>query len=193
MTPSAPSGHLPFRVPAKILRSKRFAGRGAASRAVKPRGTQRRTYGLCGDAGGKGDAVAATRRQGNGETPAMTPSVTLPGLTTPPSCLRQATVSRGRDRARSGNGTLHVPFPSSQVVKATPWLCQESTCSPPKPTPKKYFVFFWGPRGEAKEKKRKGDASKTRSARGDGKTSSCKFDNPSVLPSASHLPLHRGG
>ena len=137
MTPSvSPAGcHLPFRVPAKILRSKRFVGRGAASRAVKPRGTQRRTYGLCGDAGGKGDAVAATRRQGNGETPAMTPSVTLSGLTTPPSCLRQDTVSRGRDRARSGNGTLHVPFPSSQVVKAPPGLCQESTCSPPEEAP----------------------------------------------------------
>ena len=42
------------------------------------------------------------------------------GLTTPPSCLRQATVSRGRDRARSGNGTLHVPFPSSQMAKSPP-------------------------------------------------------------------------
>ena len=31
---------------------------------------------------------------------------------------------------RSGNGTLHVPFPSSKAVKATPWLCQESAFSP---------------------------------------------------------------
>ena len=52
------------------------------------------------------------------------------GLTTLPSCLRQATVSRGRDRARSGNGTLHVPFPSSQVAKSPPGSLQESTCSP---------------------------------------------------------------
>ena len=40
------------------------------------------------------------------------------------------TVSRGSTRARSGNGTLHVPFPSSQMVNATPWRCQESICSP---------------------------------------------------------------
>ena len=45
-----------YRAPAKILRSKRFAGRGDASRAGKPRRTQRRTCGLCGD--------EATRRQG---------------------------------------------------------------------------------------------------------------------------------
>ena len=48
-----------------------------------------------------------------------------------PSCFSlRLLFSRGGNRARSGNDTLHVPFPSSQVVKATPWLCQESTCSP---------------------------------------------------------------
>ena len=44
-----------YRVPAQ-MRS-RCVGRGDASRAGKPRGTQRRTCGLCGD--------EATRRQGN--------------------------------------------------------------------------------------------------------------------------------
>ena len=38
--------------------------------------------------------------------------------------------SRGRDRARSGNGTPHLPFPSSKAVKAPPGLCQESAFSP---------------------------------------------------------------
>ena len=76
-----------------------------------------------------------------------------PYILLPQSCRRcsigqQSTFSRGRDRARSGNGTLHVPFPSSQVAKSLPGSLQESTCSPLKPTPKKYYVFFWGPRGE---------------------------------------------
>ena len=44
--------------------------------------------------------------------------------------------SRGGIRARSGNGTSNAPFPSSQVVKATPWLCQEITCSPSKREPR---------------------------------------------------------
>ena len=75
-----------------------------------------------------------------------------PYILLPQSCRRcsigqQSTFSRGRDRARSGNGTLHVPFPSSQVAKSPPGSLQESTCSPLKPTPKKYYVFFWGPRG----------------------------------------------
>ena len=93
----------------------------------------------------------------------VTPSVTVSGLTTPPSGLRQDTVSRGGDRRaeetgygddslsfaaninvgqrhrlggaretppRSGNAPNNGAFPSSQVVKATPWLCQECTCSP---------------------------------------------------------------
>ena len=43
----------------------------------------------------------------------------------PQSCCRcsigqQDSVSRSRACARSGNGTLHVPFPSSKAVKATP-------------------------------------------------------------------------
>ena len=38
--------------------------------------------------------------------------------------------SRGRTRARSGNGANNAPLPSSQVVNATPWRCKESTCSP---------------------------------------------------------------
>ena len=33
---------------------------------------------------------------------------------------------------RSGNPPNNGAFPSSQVVNATPWRCQESTCSPPK-------------------------------------------------------------
>ena len=39
-------------------------------------------------------------------------------------------ISRGRNRARSGNGTHHVPFPSSKAVKAPPGLCQENAFSP---------------------------------------------------------------
>ena len=35
-----------------------------------------------------------------------------------------------RTPPRSRNGTLHVPFPSSKVVKAPPGLCQESAFSP---------------------------------------------------------------
>ena len=51
------------------------------------------------------------------------------------------TASRAVETAlRSGNGTLHVPFPSSQVVKATPWLCQESACSPPREEPREWRV-----------------------------------------------------
>ena len=38
--------------------------------------------------------------------------------------------SRGRARARSGNAPSNGAFLSSQVVKAPPGLCQESTCSP---------------------------------------------------------------
>ena len=54
-----------------------------------------------------------------------------------PSVAFGDSFSRGRDRARSGNGTLHVPFPSSKAVKAPPGLCQESTCSPPQEEPRK--------------------------------------------------------
>ena len=45
-------------------------------------------------------------------------------------------ISRGRNRARSGNGTPHVPFPSSKAVKAPPGLCQESAFSPPWEEPR---------------------------------------------------------
>ena len=48
------------------------------------------------------------------------------------SAERRDSVSRGRDRARSGNGTLHVPFPSSQAAKSPPGSLQESACSPPR-------------------------------------------------------------
>ena len=82
------------------------------------------------------------------EAPAGTPSVMLPRT----SLGQRATVSRGRNRARSGNGTLHVPFPSSQVVKATPWLCQESTCSPPNPPQKILRLFLGTPWEEGREK-----------------------------------------
>ena len=44
--------------------------------------------------------------------------------------LRCLLLSRGRIRARSGNGANNAPFPSSQVGNATLWRCQESTCSP---------------------------------------------------------------
>ena len=77
-----------------------------------------------------------------------------PYILPPQSCRRcsigqQSTFSRGRDRARSGNSTLHVPFPSSQVAKSTPGSLQESTCSPLKPTPKKILRLFLGTPWEA--------------------------------------------
>ncbi len=37
--------------------------------------------------------------------------------------------SRGRDRARSGNGANNAPFPSSQAAKSPPGSLQESACS----------------------------------------------------------------
>ena len=49
-----------------------------------------------------------------------------------PSALRAATVSRGRDRARSGSGAHNAPFPSSQAAKSPPGSLQENTCSPSK-------------------------------------------------------------
>ena len=56
-------------------------------------------------------------------------------------------------RLRSGNGTLHVPFPSSKAVKATPWLCQESAFSPSNSPQKNTASFFGDPeeggKGEA--------------------------------------------
>ncbi len=118
-----------YRAPKKDLPWQRFLGKG--------------------DAGVKGAAVAvrqslaymrlaATRRQGSvdlrrrggkgkAETRTRTPSVTVSGLTTPPSCLRQGTCARGRDRARAGNGAHKAPCPSSQVAKSPPGSSQEST------------------------------------------------------------------
>ena len=44
--------------------------------------------------------------------------------------------SRGRDRARSGNGAHYAPFPSSQAAKSPPGSLQESACSPLRKAPK---------------------------------------------------------
>ena len=43
---------------------------------------------------------------------------------------QRATFSRGRNRARSGNGAHNAPFPSSQTAKSPPGSLQESVCSP---------------------------------------------------------------
>ena len=55
-----------------------------------------------------------------------------------PSVLPSASHRLGGAREtppRSGNAPNNGAFPSSQVVKATPWLCQERTCSPLKKAP----------------------------------------------------------
>ena len=62
---------------------------------------------------------------------AFTPSVLLPTF-----AGQRATVSRGRNRAQSGNGTYNVPFPSSQAAKSPPGFLQESACSPLERAPK---------------------------------------------------------
>ena len=63
---------------------------------------------------------AATRRQGKAGSPGIYSLSHGVGLTTPPSCLWQDTVSRGGNRARSRNGANNAPFLSSQAAKSPP-------------------------------------------------------------------------
>ena len=64
------------------------------------------------------------RQGGRGKTDStQTPQPLRLAFGKPPSCAVETAL-------RSGNGAHNAPFPSSQVVNATPWRCQESTCSP---------------------------------------------------------------
>ena len=66
-----------------------------------------------------------------------------PSVTAPKHASDAATASRAVETAlRSGNGAHNAPFPSSQVVKAPPGLCQESAFSPLERAP-----IIWSRRG----------------------------------------------
>ena len=126
MTPSAPSGHLPQRGRQGELRnSGNYSLSLAASINLRSARQLPQTH------------PKKILRLFLG-TPREEPrEMTASGLNNP-SGLPLASFRAARHRLggaretppRSGNAPNNGAFPSSQVVKATPWLCQERTCSP---------------------------------------------------------------
>ena len=110
------------------------------------------------------------------------------------------TASRAVETAlRSGNGTIHVPFPSSQVVKATPWLCQECTCSPPREEPREWRVRSTTPPSYLRQVTVSAAQGKRRLGQGMPRTMGHsqvrKWSKPhrGFAKNALAHPLHRGG
>ena len=117
-----------FRAPAKILRSKRFVGKGGAGIRALPRRRRGRRGLPCSDAGGKEKGNSSGNDSLSHDALLNNPSVSLPW-----QAFRQRdTFSRGGNRARSGDAPNNGASPSSQAANSPPGSLQENACSPPK-------------------------------------------------------------
>ena len=114
-----------FRAPAQ-MRS-RCVGRGDASRAVKPRGTQRRTCWLCGD-----ESAVSPARDGVRRGTSLTE-----GLLIPCTSRKESSLPR---KARNPRPPFRLSAPQKAQTHGRPPIPL-----PPSPgSPKKDVVFFWG-------------------------------------------------